>query len=220
MSNDPHQAQPVLHAGVPLAEASGAVVLVHGRGGSAEDILSLSQPLYHSQLAYLAPQAAGRTWYPYSFLAPIAENEPWLTSAIRKIAATVQTAIDAGVPRDRIFVCGFSQGACLATEFVARNPARYAGLIGFTGGLIGPPEADLAHAGDLAGTPVFLGSSDPDPHVPWKRVEATAKRLREMNAVVTTRRYEGMPHTINPEELEFGRRLIHDVLEGKIPASR
>lgn len=212
MSDDPHLHQPVRHFGAPLAEASGAVVLLHGRGGSAEDILNLAQPLYHAELSYLAPQAAGNSWYPASFLAPIAENEPWLSSAIRKVAATVKFAADAGVALDRIFVCGFSQGACLSTEFVARNPARYGGLIAYTGGLIGPPSADLSHAGDLQQTPVFLGSGDPDPHVPWARVEQSAAILREMNASVTARRYPGLPHTINAEELDFGRRLIRDVL--------
>ena len=212
MSDDPHLLQPVRHFGVPLKDAEAAMVLLHGRGGSAEDILSLAQPLYHAKLAYLAPQAAGHTWYPYSFLAPIDENEPWLSSAIGKVASTVQLALDAGLSTERIFVCGFSQGACLATEFVARNPARYGGLIAFTGGLIGPPSADLKHDGDLEGTPVFLGSGDPDPHVPWIRVEKSAEILREMNAVVTMRRYPGMPHTISPEELDFGKRLLQDTL--------
>ncbi len=212
MSDDPHLRQPVRHFGVPLGEAAGAMVLLHGRGGSAEDILNLAQPLYHAELSYLAPQAAGHSWYPASFLAPVAENEPWLSSAIRKVAATVKLATDAGVAPDHIFVCGFSQGACLSTEFVARNPARYGGLIAYTGGLIGPPSADLSHTGDLKQTPAFFGSGDPDPHVPWLRVEQSAAILREMNASVTTRRYPGLPHTMNAEELDFGRRLIRDVL--------
>ncbi len=212
MNDDPHLLQPIRHFGVPLHEALGAVVLLHGRGGSAEDILNLAQPLYHATLAYLAPQAAASSWYPSSFLAPIAENEPWLSSAIKKVAATVKMATDAGVALDRTFVCGFSQGACLSTEFVARSPAKYGGLIAYTGGLIGPPSTDLAHTGDLQQMPVFFGSGDPDPHVPWARVEKSATILREMNASVTARRYPGLPHTINAEELDFGRRLIHDAL--------
>lgn len=212
MRDDPHLLEPVRHFGVPLKEAEAAMVLLHGRGGSAEDILSLAQPLYHAKLAYLAPQAAGHTWYPNSFLAPIDENEPWLSSAIKKVASTVRMALDAGVATEKVFVCGFSQGACLATEFVARNPARYGGLIAFTGGLIGPPTVDLKHDGDLEGMPAFFGSGDPDPHVPWVRVEKSAEVLRAMNAVVTVRRYPGMPHTISAEELDFGKRLLRDAL--------
>jgi phospholipase/carboxylesterase len=210
MTNDRHRDQRVLHFGVPLDQAAGAVILLHGRGGSAEDILSLAGEIYHPQLAYLAPQAAGHSWYPNSFLAPIAQNEPWLTSALAKVGATVQLAEDAGVATGRIVIGGFSQGACLSTEFVARHPARYAGLIAFTGGLIGPPDADLLHSGNLQGMPAFLGSGDPDPHVPWSRVEQSAKILQGMNASVTLRRYRGRPHTISPEELDFARRLIQD----------
>lgn len=212
MTDDPHLLQKIHHFGVPLSEAVGAVVLLHGRGGSAQDILSLAQPLYHAGLAYLAPQAASNSWYPFSFLAPIAENEPWLTSALKKVSATIKLAHDAGIASERVFLCGFSQGACLSTEFVARNPAKYGGLIAYTGGLIGPPDADLTHAGDLNQTPIFLGSGDPDPHVPWERVAKSAEILRNMNASVTARRYPGLPHTINSEELDFGRRLIRDVL--------
>lgn len=210
MTADPHHDQSVLHAGAELKKATGAVVLLHGRGGSAEDILGLAEAFYDPRLAYLAPQAAGNTWYPNSFLAPIAQNEPWLSSALRKVEATIQLAVDAGVSRDRIVVCGFSQGACLSTEFVARNPGKYAGLVAFTGGLIGPPGADLTHSGDLQGTPAFLGSGDPDPHVPWARVEQSAEVLRGMKALVTLQRYPGRGHTISQEEIELGRRLIQD----------
>lgn len=207
---DPHASQPVRHVGAPLAEARGAVVLLHGRGGSAEDILSLAQPLYSEGLAYLAPQAAGHSWYPNSFLAPREANEPWLSSALRKVGSVVAEIEAAGISRDRIVVAGFSQGACLSTEFVASNPARYAGLIAFTGGLIGPPDADLQHAGSLAGTPALFLSGDPDPHVPWQRVQASAAELERMGAVITARRYPGRPHTITAEELELARTLIRD----------
>lgn len=210
MNNDPHREAPVLHRGVALNEAAGAVILLHGRGGSAEDILSLADAFYLPRLAYLAPEAAEHTWYPYSFLAPIEENEPWLSSALLKVKATVQAAIDAGVPAERIVIGGFSQGACLTTEFVARYPRRYAGVLAFTGGLIGPPDADLVHTGDLAGTPAFFGSGDPEPHVPWARVQKSADVLREMGAKVTVRRYAGRPHTIAPEELDFAKRLIDE----------
>lgn len=205
-----HANQPVLHAGAPLAEAKGAVVLLHGRGGSAEDILSLAHPLYQEGLAYLAPQAAGHTWYPNSFLAPREANEPWLSSALEKVGSVVAEIEAAGIHRDHIVIAGFSQGACLATEFVASNAARYAGLIAFTGGLIGPPDVNLHHEGSLAGTPALFLSGDPDPHVPWQRVQDSAAELERMGAVITARRYPGRPHTITPEELELARTLIRD----------
>jgi predicted esterase len=210
MSNDPHNGGPVRQFGKPLPEASGAVILLHGRGGSADDILSLAHDLYLPGLVYLAPQAVGNSWYPNSFLAPLAQNEPWLTSALRKVETTLQMADDAGISSDRIVIGGFSQGACLATEFAARHPKRYAGLIAFTGGLIGPPDTDLAHKGDLAGTPTFFGSGDPDPHVPWQRVQQSAKIFAEMGAAVTSRRYANRPHTISSAEIDFAKRLIHD----------
>jgi len=208
--NDPHRDGHVRHFGKPLEDAAGAVILLHGRGGSAEDILSLADSLYLPQLAYLAPQAAGNSWYPNSFLAPIAQNEPWLTSALRKVEAIVTMANDAGISSDRIVIGGFSQGACLSTEFVASHPRRYAGLIAFTGGLIGPLGSDLKHAGDLAGTPVFFGSGDPDPHVPWQRVQESARILGEMGGAVTVRRYPNRPHTISAEELDFARTLVRE----------
>ena len=208
---DPHAKQPVHHLGAPLAEAKGAVILLHGRGGSAENILSLAEPLYGDGLAYLAPQAAGSTWYPNSFLAPRESNEPYLSSALAKIRSLVAEIEAAGVPRDRILIAGFSQGACLATEFVATNPARYAGLIAFTGGLIGPPDTNLHHEGSLAGMPALFMSGDPDPHVPWQRVQASAAELERMGAVITARRYPGRAHTITAEEVELARTLVREV---------
>jgi predicted esterase len=207
---DPHASQPVLHFGEPLAEATGAIVLLHGRGGSAENMLSLTRALRGDGLAYLAPQAAGHTWYPNSFLAPRESNQPYLSSALAKVASVVASIEAAGIGRDRIVVAGFSQGACLATEFVASNPARYAGMIAFTGGLIGPPDANLHHEGSLAGTPALLLSGDPDPHVPWQRVEASAAELERMGAVVTARRYPGRAHTISAEEVDLARALIRE----------
>lgn len=205
---DPHHNTPRLHTGAPLNEARGAVVLLHGRGGSAQDILSLSSPLHREGLAYLAPQAAGSTWYPNSFMAPREANEPFVTSALTRVQKLVEEIEAAGISRDRIVIAGFSQGACLSTEFVASHPARYAGLIAFTGGLIGPPEADLTHSGSLAGTPALLLSGDPDPHVPWSRIEASAAELRRMGADVLARRYPLRPHTISGEEIDHARRLL------------
>jgi phospholipase/carboxylesterase len=208
MTADPHRDQPVLRVGMPLSEGARAIVLLHGRGASAEDILSLGEEFGEPQFAYLAPQAANHTWYPHSFLAPRQQNEPYLSSALGKIQATLQLATVAGVPFDRIAICGFSQGACLATEFVATHPRRYGGLIAFTGGLIGPLDADITHTGDLAGTPVFFGSGDPDLHVPWQRVQQSAGVLKQMGADVTLRRYPGRPHTITPDEIEAARQLV------------
>ena len=213
---DPHRDQHVLRVGVPLEEALGAVVLIHGRGASAEDILGLSRELDHPGLVYLAPQAANHTWYPNSFLVPTAQNEPWLSSAIAKVKSTVTMALAAGIPESRIAICGFSQGACLATEFVARYPARYGGLIALTGGLIGSPEEVAAQprTGSLEGMPAFFGSGDPDPHVPWQRVEQSAAILKAMGAEVSTERYPGRPHTVTRLELERADKIVGNLLAG------
>ncbi len=205
---DPHRDQPVRTAGASLTQAEAAVVLLHGRGASAEDILGLAGELYDERIAYLAPQAADHRWYPYSFMAPIAENEPWLSSALAKVGSVIKLAVDGGVSLERIFLCGFSQGACLSTEFIARHPAPYGGLVAFTGGLIGPADSDLHHAGDLAGMPALFSSGDPDPHVPWSRVLASAKQFTAMGAEVKTQRYPGRPHTVLPQEIKSARELI------------
>ena len=205
---DPHASSPVRHAGSPLSTAAGAIILLHGRGGSADDILALGDAFHQPRLALVAPQAAGHTWYPNSFLAPREANEPFVSSALAKVASVVAEIEAAGIPRDRIVIAGFSQGACLSTEFVASNPARYAGLIAFTGGLIGPLGMDLHHEGQLAGTPALLLSGDPDPHVPWQRVEDSARELTRMGAVVQATRYPGRPHTVSAPELDQARQLL------------
>ena len=204
----PHENAPVEHLGEPLATALGAVVLLHGRGASAHDILSLGRALYDPRLAYLAPQAASGTWYPNSFMAPRAANEPWLSSALATVASTVQLALDAGIPTEQILIAGFSQGACLSAEFVATHPARYAGLIAFTGGLIGPPGSEFHHPGSLAGTPALFLSGDPDPHVPWSRILESAAILESMNARVTTHCYPGRSHTVSAEEITLATALL------------
>ncbi len=211
MSSDPHAGGRVLHTGAPLGEAAGVVILLHGRGATAEDILSVADAMEADSLAYLAPQAAGYAWYPNSFLAERESNEPYLTSALKKVESVVQIALDAGFTRDKIVIGGFSQGACLSTEFVATHPARYAGMIAWTGGLIGPLGSDVSHTGDLAGTPALLLSGDPDPHVPWSRVEESAAVLRSMGADVTTKRYPGKPHSVSPDEIALARMLLQQV---------
>jgi predicted esterase len=209
MTNDPHAKGAVLQRGAPLNDAELAVVLLHGRGGSAEDILELGSALQLPNVAYLAPQASGHTWYPLSFLSPREANEPYLSSALAKVDSVVQFLEQAGFGRERIAVAGFSQGACLATEYVVSHPARYGGLIAFTGGLIGPPGSlRQSSSGELAGTPALLCSGDPDPHVPWERVEQSAAILSAMDAKVTTKRYPGRPHTITQEELALARNLL------------
>ena len=213
-SNDPHAAMPVLHAGEPIETARAAVVMIHGRGASAESILALYRALGVDGVAALAPQAASHTWYPYSFLAPTESNQPYLDSALKKIDAMVSELLSRGLPSERIAILGFSQGACLTSEYVARHPRRYGAAMVLTGGLIGPPGTARNYAGSLAGTPVLVGASDPDPHVPFERVEETGAVLTRMGASVDLRRYPGMPHTINQEEVDKCRSLLEAIVEG------
>ena len=212
---DPHRNQPVLASGQPLDSANAAVILVHCRGASASDVLSLAEELSHPEFAYLAPEAAGHTWYPHSFLAPIAENQPWLDSALSFLGEVVGRAVAAGIGRDKVSFVGFSQGACLATEFVARNATRYGALVALTGGLIGPPGTHFSYPGDLSGTPCFFGAGDPDPHVPWERVEESASVFSALGAVVTLRPYPGLPHTINRDEIVRTKQLLSRLIAEK-----
>ena len=208
---DPHAQQRVLSAGPPPEPASATLVLLHGRGASADSILSLHGELGVPSVAALAPQAAGHTWYPHSFLAPLEDNQPFLDSALRRVESLVSYVLARGVASERIALLGFSQGACLVCESVARHPRRYGAVIAFTGGLIGPPGTPRDYEGSLAGTPVFLGTGDPDPHVPFERVEETARVFVRMGANVDLRRYPAMPHTINEEELAAARSLLQNV---------
>ncbi|HID52467.1 MAG TPA: phospholipase [Anaerolineae bacterium] len=209
----PHQGQPVMMAGLPLAEAQAAMIMVHGRGATAVSILSLAAELNVPGFAYLAPQAAGNTWYPYSFLAPIADNEPGISSGMQVLADLIEQIVAAGIPADKIMLLGFSQGACLAVEFVARHARRYGGTAVLSGGLIGPDEISRAYAGSLAGTPIFLGCSDVDFHIPKERVIFSAELLAEMGADVTTRLYPDMGHTVNENELIFVRQLMQTLIQ-------
>jgi phospholipase/carboxylesterase len=216
----PHQGQRVVEAGAPLAGASAAVVLVHGRGATAESILQLAGEFARPDVAFVAPQAAGNTWYPYSFLAPLERNEPGLSSGLQAVADALARVEAAGVPAERAVVLGFSQGACLAMEFVARNARRYGGAVALCGGLIGtgpaggaPPfDKSFDYAGSLHKTPVFLGCSDADAHIPLDRVLRTAEVMRALGGVVTDRIYPGMGHTVNEDELLFVRGLLAAVV--------
>jgi len=204
----PHRKQPVLRKGQVPEKARGAVILLHGRGASAADILGLADELQVPDLAYLAPEAAGNTWYPYSFLAPVERNEPWLTSALQLVASILENLSSSGIGHNQVAFVGFSQGACLATEFVARHPSRYGGLVAFTGGLIGPEGTVFHYSGNLDGTPCFLGSGDPDPHVPWERVLESASVLRALGGKVTLKRYPGMPHTVSSDEISVAKKIL------------
>jgi predicted esterase len=207
-TDGPHQGGPVVTLGAALDEALGAVILLHGRGATAENILGLTQHFARPELAYLAPQATGNTWYPYSFLAPLEENEPGLSSALRVIGSLVADLAMQGIPAERVVLLGFSQGACLALEFAARNARRYGGVIGLSGGLIGPPGTPRDYNGSLDATPVLLGCGDMDSHIPLERVVETADVLRRLRGNVTQRTYHGMGHGIHEDELLFVKQLL------------
>lgn len=209
----PHQGQPLLVAGESLDKARAAMIMVHGRGASAEDILGLSVDLKQPGFVYLAPQAAGYSWYPNSFLAPITSNEPGLSSGLATIASILEQLAGAGIPAERTILLGFSQGACLSLEFVARNARRYGGIAGLSGALIGPDDTPRNYAGSLAGTPVFLGCSDVDFHIPKERVLQSAEVLQRMGGDVTTRLYSRMGHTVNQDELRFVQGLMQKLVE-------
>lgn len=210
-SSSPHQGQPVHPAGVPLDKARAAMIMIHGRGATAESILTLVPALEVGGFAFLAPQAARNTWYPNSFLAPIPSNEPGISSGLHAIADVIAMVRATGIPNNRIMILGFSQGACLSVEFAARNALRYGGIACLSGGLIGPEETPRNYSGDFAGTPVFLGCSDIDSHVPALRVEESARVLERMNARVTTQLYPGMGHLINEDEIAAVRELMEEV---------
>lgn len=199
--------------GTELEEATAALVAVHGRGASARGILQLGRQLHRPGLALLAPQAAGNAWYPHSFLEPVERNEPGRSSGLQAVDEAVTTATDAGIPVKRVVVLGFSQGGCLASEYVARNPDRYGGAVAFSGGLIGQRVDPGDYEGDLEGTPCFLGCSDVDPHIPVERVDVTAETFRRLGADVEKRIYEGMGHTVNEDELSYVDGMIERVLE-------
>jgi predicted esterase len=198
----------IVASGVPLGEARAAAVLLHGRGGSAEDVLGLAQELGQSDIGYLAPQAAGHTWYPHSFLAPFQQNEPNLSNAIAAVGATLERLAQEGFGAERVALIGFSQGGCLALEYVARNATRYGAVAGLSAGLIGPPGTPRNYAGSLAGTPVFLGCSDVDSHIPLARVHESRDVFQTLGGEVTERIYPGMGHTVNAEEIAHVANLL------------
>ncbi len=210
-SEGPHHGQPIVASGAPLATARAVGVLLHGRGATALSILDLGDAINRPDLAWLAPQARGNTWYPNRFVAPIESNEPWLSSALSAVGDVVAQAEEAGAPRSRIVLIGFSQGACLALETLLRTPGIAAGVAGLSGGLIGPPGTVWPDAGRLDGVPVFLGCSDVDFHIPKERVLESADVLRARGAEVTAILYPGMDHTVNDDEIAHVRAILDRV---------
>ena len=203
-----HQDRTLLTDGKPLDEAVGAIVLIHGRGASAADILTLVPELDRPNFAYLAPQAPGNIWYPHRFLDPVASNEPDLSSALAAVGQVMGQVAGAGIPPERTTLLGFSQGACLALEWAARHARRYGGLVGLSGALIGADGEPRQDQGSLQGTPVFLGCGDPDPHIPRQRIHNAAEILRALGGEVTMRLYPGIGHTINRDEIDHIRRFM------------
>ena len=199
-------------AGEPVSRARAAMLMVHGRGARAEDILTLSDQLAQPGFAYFAPQAAENTWYPNRFLVPLADNEPWLSSALAFVEEVLAEIFHAGIPSERVMLLGFSQGACLALEFAARNAKRFGGVVGLSGALIGPDDTPRNYSGSFAGTPVFLGCSDVDFHVPRERVDQTAEVLRHLGGEVTKRLYPNMDHSVNQDEIDFVRGMMQTLL--------
>ena len=207
----PHEGQPVVTLGPGLGSSRAAMIMIHGRNAEPRSILELAGALHHPAFTYLAPAAAGRTWYPNSFMAATATNEPGISSGIEVIDRLVRQVVTGGIPRERIVLLGFSQGACLATTYAVRHAARFGGIVGYSGGLIGPPGTAWNEAGSFDGTPVFLGCSDVDGHVPKARVDESAAVFARMGATVTERIYPGMGHAVNEDELAFTRALLDQV---------
>lgn len=208
----PHRGARLLAGGTPIADATGALILVHGRGADAEGMLDLARDFRAERFAWVAPQANGHTWYPYSFLTPVEKNQPHLDSALALLAAITDALVADGIPPERQVLLGFSQGACLVLEFAARSDQRWGGVVGLSGGVIGPEGTTWDRPKGVAGTPVFLGCSDMDAHIPVTRVHETRDLFTRLGAVVDERNYPGMPHTVNDDEVEAVRELL-----GRVP---
>ena len=204
----PHQGQPIRTAGAPLASAHAAMLMLHGRGGSARDILSLAGELEQTGFAYLAPEAAENAWYPNRFFVPVEHNEPWLSSALSFVGDVFSQIVNAGIRPERVILLGFSQGACLALEFAARNAQRYGGVVALSGALIGSDDAPRDYKGSLEHTQIFLGCSDVDVHIPKERVQHAAGILRDLGGNVTERFYPDAGHSVNHDEIKFVRSMM------------
>lgn len=209
----PHKLGGMVAGGAPLARAKAALILVHGRGATGQSMLPLADAIGREDISYLAPQASENTWYPYTFMAPIKINEPWLSSALAVLGGLLERLQAEGFPPERIGFLGFSQGACLASEFAARNARRYGCVVALSGGLIGPPGTPRDYAGSLDGTPVFLGCSDIDPHIPLERVQESAAVLSALGGRVDERIYPGMGHIVNEDEIFAVREIVRSIAE-------
>lgn len=214
ISNGLHQSQPIIQSGTKLDDAKAVMIMIHGRGAKAKDILSLSAEFNFDGAAYLAPQAKDNTWYPFSFLNPIEMNEPGITSGLALIDSIVEMLLQKGFTSEQIYLLGFSQGACLSLEYAVRNPKKFGGVIGLSGGLIGSEVLPQKYSGDLEGTEIFLGCSDVDSHIPLKRVDETEEVFIKLGANVTKRIYKGMAHTINRDEIKFVTTLMKEKISG------
>jgi predicted esterase len=208
----PHQNEKTIFAGVEPEKAGAAMILVHGRGATAESILMLKDEFEAENLLYAAPQASGFQWYPHSFLAPTERNEPGLSSGLQVIFDIMSDLETKGIQKNRIILAGFSQGACLASEFIARHPERYGALFAFSGGLIGDEVDPSNYTGSLDGTPCFLGCSNVDPHIPLERVKESEIILNEMGGEVTAKIYKNMPHTIIEDEIVEAQKIINSII--------
>lgn len=208
--NGPHSGAIVAATGVPLSEARAAMIMIHGRGDSASGIIGLADAFSVPGVAYVALQATSNVWYPYPFMSALEVNQPWLDSALAAIAEATTALTSTGMPLDRVVLLGFSQGACLASEYAARHPRRYGGVVALSGGLIGPEIEEGRYVGDLDGTPSFFGCSDVDPHIPIGRVTASADLFRSRGAAVEQRTYPGFGHSVNQDEVDW----VHELLVG------
>lgn len=211
----PHQGQPVAESGAPAHRAKAAMIMLHGRGASAKGILSLSDEFAQPDVRYLAPQADSHTWYPYPFTDPVEKNEPWLNSALQWIFDLIKQLNSEGIPDDRIILLGFSQGACLAQEYAARHPARYGGVVGLSGGLIGENVKPELYSGSLEGTPVFIGAGDQDPWFDLERIHESADIFKLLKGSVDKQIYPGKGHTVIEEEVKFIRKLIFSIIHNE-----
>jgi phospholipase/carboxylesterase len=198
----------IVTAGKNIKEAKKALIMLHGRGAEASDILSLATHLNVKEYALVAPQATNYTWYPYSFMANPDHNEPWLSSALQLVGDIVKDLNAAGIASENIYFAGFSQGACLTLEFTTRNAKKWGGIVAFTGGLIGDKLYTQNYTGNFEGTPVFIGTSNPDPHVPVERVQATTGVLKNMHAAVIEKVYQNMGHTVSQDEIDQANKLV------------
>ncbi len=210
--NGPHQSQQIVTAGATVDQAEVAMILIHGRGASAQSMLMFADEFDTNNIHYRAIQAKGHTWYPRSFMAPKKMNQPGIKSGLQAIHNQISELNEAGIPTKKIMLLGFSQGACLTTEFAARHPQRYGGIIGLSGGLIGDKIDPQNYKGSMEQTPVFLGCSDRDPHIPQERVDLTEEIFQQIGANVTKKIYVGMGHTVNQNEIQHVQDLIKQTI--------